>query len=410
MADRTAIDTIRGYFYQFDYSIASLLALPNDNNSIVIEGVEDVDVKIDTEETAVQCKYYAKSEYNHSVIAEPIRLMLDHFKEVKLKIKPKLNYKLRGHYKSGQNKLVLPIDVSYLKEHFLTYTRSEKVKGVMTKVKHYHHTELGLDDADLANFLAVLEIDIHAKEFEKQYSDILVELKNKFNCSAFAAEYLFYNNALGIIRKISKEADLKDRRITKKSFLKKIDTSRILFNEWFIKIKGEKAHFDKLRKEYFGNLNVLYKERFFLFEINTSTYSRDDIKEVLSLAIKNYTKIINQPNPFCPYVYMHGIEESELVEIKKDLIADGIIINDGFDFSGAVFNPQSLVRKPSLAYPIKIKFVNNLDSLNATLALTGRRSELYQFYQTNSFFDYNNLSVKQVKIQINQIKNIKNII
>ena len=66
MTDRAAIDTIRGYFYQFDNSIASLLELANENDTIVIEGVEDIDIKTVTEEKAIQCKYYAKTEYNHS--------------------------------------------------------------------------------------------------------------------------------------------------------------------------------------------------------------------------------------------------------------------------------------------------------------------------------------------------------
>jgi hypothetical protein len=97
MKDRAAIDTIKGYFYQFDYSIDQILGLPNDNDTIVIEGVEDIDVKTATDELAVQCKYYAKSEYNHSVIAEPVRQMLHHFSEVKKGKKAPMHYKLRGH-------------------------------------------------------------------------------------------------------------------------------------------------------------------------------------------------------------------------------------------------------------------------------------------------------------------------
>ena len=54
MAERTAIDTIRGYFYQFDYSIISLLNLSQDTDSIVVEGVEDVDITTATETTAIQ--------------------------------------------------------------------------------------------------------------------------------------------------------------------------------------------------------------------------------------------------------------------------------------------------------------------------------------------------------------------
>ena len=411
MTDRAAIDTIRGYFYQFDNSIASLLELADENGTIVIEGVEDIDIKTAKEETAIQCKYYAKTEYNHSVIAEPIRLMLTHFKEVKVGTKTKLKYNLRGFYKSGQSKLTLPIDIQFLKDNFLTYTRTKKIGTVNTKVKHFHHVDIGLDDdVALAEFLTLLEIDINAKEFEKQFSDILGELKMQFTCSPFMAEYFFYNNALGIIRKLSKEPIYEDRRISKKKFLERINTSKILFNEWFVKIKGEKAHFENLRKEYFGNLNILFKERFFLLEITTVTYSRSEIKDILNLAIKNFTKIINQPTPFCPYIYLHGITEAELIELKKDFIEDGIIVIDGFDFEGSSFNPTSVLRKPNVFHPIKIKFINSIAYLNHILAISGRKSEIYQFYQTDSFFDLNNPSVKEVKIQINQFKDIKSII
>lgn len=410
MTDRAAIDIIRGYFYQFDYSIASLLERAEENESIVIEGVEDIDIKTANEETAIQCKYYAKTEYNHSVIAEPIRLLLNHFGEVKAGTKTELKYKLRGYYKSGQEKLSFPIDVQFLKDNFLTYTRTEKIGNLNTKVKHFHHIDLGLNDLALEEFISQLEIDINAKEFEKQYSDILLELKAKFDCSQFMAEYFFYNNALGVIRKLSKEPIYENRRITQKEFLEKINTSKILFNEWFIKIKGEKIHFENLRKEYFSSLNILFKERFFLIEIDLSSYSRNEIKDILNLVIKKFTKINNQPNPFCPYVYLHSISDAELVELKKDLIEDGVLIHDGFDFEGSTFNPNSVFRKPNAFHPVKLKFLNSIPYLNQTLLLSGRKSEIYQFYLTDSFFDLNNPSVKEVKIQVNKVKNIKNII
>jgi len=36
--DRTAINPIKGYFYQFDYAIAELLELKTDTDTIVVEG------------------------------------------------------------------------------------------------------------------------------------------------------------------------------------------------------------------------------------------------------------------------------------------------------------------------------------------------------------------------------------
>jgi hypothetical protein len=40
MKERTAIDTIKGYFYQFDYAIAKLLELGKDTDTIIVGGKE----------------------------------------------------------------------------------------------------------------------------------------------------------------------------------------------------------------------------------------------------------------------------------------------------------------------------------------------------------------------------------
>lgn len=410
MADRTAVDTIRGYYYQFDYTIISLLNLSKNSDSIVVEGVEDIDIKTATEITAIQCKYYEKTEYNHSVIAEPIRLMLNHFKEVKDGKQPELNYKLRGYYKSGQSKLILPLSLQRLKDDFLTYSRTEKIAKINTKIKHFHHIELNLNDSDLLKFLSLLEIDINAKEFEQQYKDIIQFLKVEFKCSDFVAENYFYNSALKEIRNLSKDSNITNRNISKENFLKLINNSQIIYNEWFLKIKGEKLHFANLRKEFFGNLNILFKERYFLFDVSVGTNTRAEIKDLLHLVIKKYTKIISQPTPFCPYVYLHGVSKSELIEIKKDLIEDGIILHDGFDFEGAIYNPNSILIKPNVNHQIKLKFINDLTYLHTTLSLTARKSEIYQFYIKNSFFSLNNSSIKEIAIQISELINIKNII
>lgn len=63
---RDAVDTITGYYYQFDYYILKLLKA-DDNDLICIEGIEDVDITGNNGTSAIQCKYYAKTVYNHSV-------------------------------------------------------------------------------------------------------------------------------------------------------------------------------------------------------------------------------------------------------------------------------------------------------------------------------------------------------
>jgi hypothetical protein len=403
MTDRSAVDTIRGYFYQFDLSILSLLLLPNPSDSVEIECVEDIDIRTASDATAVQCKYYAKTDYNHSVIKEAVMHMATHFNEVKAGTKQKMSYVIRGHYASGQDKLNAGIDVEFLKKHFLTYT--------VKKVEHQHHLKLGLSDADLKSFLALLKVDINAPEFEKQFQDVLAQLKAAFSCSSFSAEFFYYNNALRVIRELSVKSSAADRRVTKKEFLEKIDTSSVLFNEWFVEKRGKKLHLAALRAEYFTELNISPFERFFLVEVDAANYVRADLKDLVFIISKKWSKLsTREPNPFCPYLFIHGIADDELLALKKELSVEGFKFIDGHDFQGADFSTSSIVQKASHNNGIKIKVLNSMSNLKETLDSLTKTRKLYQFHLGQSYFDYSNLSVGHVKIQVGQTSDIIGII
>lgn len=402
MADRTAIDTIKGYFYQFDYAIAQLLELGLDTDSIVVEGIEDVDVSTATEEIAIQCKYYAKTEYNHSVIAKPIRLMLDHYKEVVDGTKTRINYKLYGYFQGGHAKLTLPINTTFLKDHFLTYTKQN--------IKYLHHDEHGLTDEQLDDFLTLLDINISALEYNSQVLKISTLLMAQFNCHSFEADNFFYNNSLKVIKDISVESNINKRKISKSEFLAKINFKRVLFNEWFIIYKGEAKLFADLRKQYFTNLNISPYERLFIIEIPTINYIRSDLKDLILNISKKYSKLSSrEPHPFCPYIYLHNIAEQEILELKKELYAEGIIFLDGFDYYGSDFNPKSIA-KPIKNTSTQLKILNKLEYINLTLAEIHKTKEIYQFYNTQVFFDENRQNIKQVKIQFSLLTDIKKII
>jgi hypothetical protein len=403
MTDRSAVDTIRGYFYQFDLSILSVLHLANPDDSIEIECVEDIDVRTATDVTATQCKYYEKTEYNHSVIKEAVMYMLSHFKQVKVGTKPKVKYAIRGHYASGQDKLSSGIDVEFLKKHFLTYTAG--------KVKHFHHTELGLGDVDLQKFLSLLTVDINAVEFDVQFRDVIRQLEIAFACKPFSAEFFYYNNALAVIRNLSIKKNPTERSITKKAFLDEVNISSVLFNEWFVEKKGKKAHLAALRAEYFTEFNVSPFERFFLVEIDAGRYIRDELKELVFILSKKWSKLSKfEPAPFCPYLYIHGIPEGELLALKKELSAEGFKFVDGYDYQGADFNPNSIAQKANYSNGIKIKILNSLSNLIDTVSTITRTRRLFQFHVGQSYFDLVNPSVGHIKIQVEQLSDIKAII
>ncbi|HAS1185996.1 TPA: hypothetical protein I3819_004381, partial [Enterobacter cloacae] len=107
---RSAIHAIKGYFYQFDKTIVELLHT-QDDDVIYVEGVEDIDLKNADEITAIQCKYYENTEYNHSVIAHPIQLMLKDYAKRLAGKEDIYKYTLYGHYPSGHDKLTLPLTI-----------------------------------------------------------------------------------------------------------------------------------------------------------------------------------------------------------------------------------------------------------------------------------------------------------
>lgn len=402
MSKRSATDTIKGYFYQFDYTIDKILNLPKDSDEIVVEGIEDIDIDSSTEETAIQCKYYAKTEYNHSVISKPIRLMLNHFKNVKNGTSSKINYHIYGHYKEGQYKLTLPINVKYLKENFLTYTSS--------KVKHEHHSELGLSDIDLQEFVDLLTININAKEYQLQLTDIISNLSNNFSCDIYDSEHYFYNNALNEIRKIAIEDNIINRRISKKDFLEKINKKKVLFTKWFIELKGLKDYHKKLKDQHFTTFNKAPYERLFVIELPNS-HSQNELKELVQIISKRYSNLKKrEPKTFCPYICFTNITDSNLLLLKNDLFKEGVSFVDGYPYLGSVFSPKAIKIEASYNNQLQVKIIKNIIEINKLLPEISKTKQVFHFYFTKPQISISDTSINNVNIQISDLNNIKDII
>lgn len=412
MADRSAIDTIVGYFYQFDKTILDILNSDN-VQTIVVEGIEDIDL-ISTDETiAVQCKYYEKSEYNHSIIKKPIMLMLKHYVGLLKSDSPTIKYHLYGHYKSGQEKLSLPLTIDYIKANFLTYTKNESIvkggKKTTKKITHKLYEELGLSDEVLSDFISLLTIDINAPSFENQLTEIFTKLCEHFSCDKFEAENFYYNSGLKVIKDLSIKQDIANRRITKPSFMCEINTKQLLFNNWFIYYKGKAKYFQEIKRNYFNTgLNINPYERFFLFEVKLID-NIQDIKEIIRIIQTRWSKLSRlEKNSFCPYIFIHNLGEIKTQKVKQELFDEGMVLKDGYNFLGAKFNISSLIKQATYQNGIKIKFVNSLSDLNSLLNQITAPKEIYQFFQSDSFYD--NESCKHIKIQIEETLDIKRII
>jgi len=125
-------------------------------------------------------------------------------------------YRLHGHYRSGQNKLTLPLTDDFLKEHFLTYTKDKQV--------HKVHEELEITDVQLATFRALLDIGVNALSYDDQQAKVLKLLESEIpDCSAGDALSFFYPVAINVVQGLAIEADEAKRKITKDQFLRAIN-------------------------------------------------------------------------------------------------------------------------------------------------------------------------------------------
>jgi len=375
---RDAVDTIKGYYYQFDYFILQLINLVNEIDNVTIEGIEDVDIFDEKEMIAVQCKYYAKTAYNHSVIAKPIRLMLKDYVN-RTPEKRKIRYKLYGKYQSGQDKYPGSLSVEFAKKSLFTYTEKE--------TPHILHEELNLTDEDIEEFLSKVDVDINAEDYYEQQEKVISNLGKIFQCERFEAEYYYYNNALRLVKEKAVQQKICDRIVSKREFLDKIDNKKMLFDKWYLQFKGIKNYCADIRKQYFSPKNVSPYERFFLIECDKVV----DDKKLISLIAKiskNWSKLSRrEAKPFCPYIYFKGITEDRLVELKKKLQREDIRLWDGYDFLGAEFAVASIIRRANYENEIKVKIINHIENLNEILEkVTGIR-EIYQFYLDEPFYE-----------------------
>lgn len=393
---RDAIDTIIGYYYQFDYYILQLLNLSKDTDTVIIEGIEDVDISEDGILKAIQCKYYAKTEYNHSKIASPIRLMLKDYALRKRDGRKLISYMLYGHYESGHEKYPKIFDIDFLKSNICTYTQN--------KVKHTLYTELNLDDSQLEEFLNLLVVDINAKSYEEQEKQIFTQMCKIFKCDMFEAEYYYYNNALRIVKDIATEQAEKKRVLSKHEFLGLINHKGMLFDSWYIEFKGIKQYCKDIKTQYFTKFNISPFERFFLIQYDELSTDQE-VADLLLLIAKRWSKISQRTSkPFCPFVYIHGISAERLISIKNIITNSGVNICDGYNYLGAKYNADMMLKKTNYYIGIQLKILNEKQYLNSLLKNASGVKEIYQFYIDTPFWENNQYD--NVKIPIKRTTDI----
>ena len=388
--NREAISTIKGYYYQFDYFILRLLYLQNDMDTVCIEGVEDVDVVTSADDIeTVQCKYYEGTSCSPSVIAEALRPMLRHF--AWNKDSTIFHYVLYGHYKSGQNVIPENISVAYAKEKFFTY--KEKT------IEHKLYEELALSDTDINRFLTHLELQLNVNTYEEQYEEIICQLQQTLGCTEYDARFFYYNNAVAFAKEIAVKKTKSARTVTKQQFLTTINIKNDLFDKWYIEHIGFEKYYQASRNQFFSLANTSPMHRFFLVECDDRVSDAELANVIMEIGRKWSRCSKREQQPFCPYVYIHGITEERLRVIKKLLIENENYFWDGYDYKGADFRAKSLVRPINAFLGIKVKIINKYSEIEIVISECNNTKAIYQFYVKKNFYKRSGVLGKDFQIK-----------
>lgn len=384
MITRSANATIKGYFYQFDHTILQILQANSGNASVVIEGMEDVDIDDGDQSVLVQCKYYEGTEYNHSVIKHAVIQMLRHYHKTAQFEDQKLRYRLYGHYKSGQGKLKKDFALDFLKTHFLTYTDTDKRKD---KVRE--HERLSITDKQLIHFQKLLEIDINATSYEVQQNRIITQLKNDIvNCQNEDAEAFYYPNAINVIQGLAIKKDILERKITKEKFLVEVNRKELVFSQWLRQKFGDEHYAKSIKRKHFKftSTKVPFASRIFVLDIS----GESDVSKLTSLLVdlgRRFShvehKLTPQKDRFCPYVILRDLPQKDLVALLNNLLHRGIKLEDGYPFKGADFHPTYLGAPPTKENLIQLKFIPDLAQIKPLVeALKGSYVEIFDFFKS----------------------------
>lgn len=126
--------------------------------------------------------------------------------------------------------------------------------------------------------------------------------------------------------------------------------------------------------------------------IDTEKFDFFELKDILKRISARWSNLkgVRQINRFCPFVYLHNLDENKLKDIKSDLINDGYLIEDGYYYKGCDFDAKLILREVveiESPYRTHLKIINNLDDFENLKKENIPNKYVYQMYQSEPFLE-----------------------
>jgi len=384
---------IKGFAYQIDKAILELLNSSDKNENINIEQIQD----IDSSNYVIQVKYKETAKLVPSQVNKPISQLIEEFKKDNQK-----NYILYVYFAdmNGYEDKV-DQDKKISKETLDELLGNQK--GIFT-------------DQEKINFVNNFYLNF-APEFQTQFNGIILKLKEiGFGNSDEETVFYYANISDYLYKKVCKcsSEEAQGRTCTQKEVFDYLKNGKkLISNSSFREYQGEQKYFNFNKKQFFSNRNIDYFERFIVIELN-GCENLPEVKEAI-FKIKNKFYNISGAWKFrrikspAPYIFLKNITEEKLVQLKTELLSEGVVFKDGFDFCGAPFSLNSIKADSTIHNNLCLKLVNNEEDLqNLIIEDFKKPKEVYQFY-INECIPIE-ADIKNIKIQIKNILDINYIL
>ncbi len=359
---------IKGFLYQFDTAITKIL-----NNPAVEVGIERRQ-DIDYQDFVIQVKHRETQDYQNHRIRKPILQLLEMFKQEQSQ-----RFCLYCYFRD--------------RTPGKWYPSLAELDSILGNRKVDYNPSLKKRFAE--NFYIQF-----SEDFETQFLELVTLIQDVFSLPSEEEAILYHS----LIRSKLLDLSIKtksERRVTKgdlDNFLK--DAEKTVFYTAYAKFLDRTKYERLIKKKYFTfqTVNIENFERLFVVYCNEDT-SLVDLSRIASALSSKYFRVGKSPQPYLSFV---NLDKNRLIELKRDLIDQGIMFNDGTCFDGDRFRLHSIVRKEPLNKDLRVKIIKK-ENIFEVLAEV-KFHEVFQFYLETPL----DLATKRdhVKIQVVETKQI----
>ncbi|HYH16075.1 MAG TPA: hypothetical protein VD794_12675, partial [Flavisolibacter sp.] len=277
---------IKGFIFQFDKSLAEVLAHPE--SQIEIEQTQDVSVDL----YFTQVKYKETQTYAPSKIKKPVKQLLNELKD-----NPRGKYILYCYFKdkvAQSNKLTLA------ELNIILGKDSSKYAGSLKR-------------SFIANF--TLEF---SENYDSQFIRLLSVIKDSFNLKTDDEALVYHAIFRTKLLEIATRPHRSSRTIqfsTLEALLK--ESQKTIFERAYSEYLSQKAYLSFLKKEYFTfkKIYVPREERLFVIEVDAQI-NDSDLIQIVNILQQRYYHKDRSPAPFICFI---GLKSTRLKNLKRAL-------------------------------------------------------------------------------------------